>query len=247
MYDDIMKCLNNIETLPKIESDRYFFQGKSVPRVTEILSKMIHEDALMNWANYLGLFKRIKLKDELNKACTIGTYSHDSIEQYIKHDLFNKEDLRKDLSDENMINSIYNCVESFKLWWNDINKQNKIKILGIENKLICPWYGGTYDLLIQIGEFGNYLVDFKTSNHIGYKYFLQLAAYKYILENQNIKLSGVLILQVDKNNPSYEEYALNFNILRHNQFIKECENTFFSLVYAYYNITNVENQFNKIF
>lgn len=245
MCDNIKKCLDEYTILPKDETNKYFFKGRSVPRVTEILSKMIHEDYLMNWANMLGLVKRIKLSDEMNRVSTIGTYSHNTIEEYIKHDIFNKEELEKELNNENIYNAVENCVESFKLWYDDISNNN-IEIVGIENKLVCPWYGGTYDLLIKINDV-LYLVDFKTSNHIGYKYMIQLSAYKYVLNMNNINIGGCIILQLDKKKPSFEEYFLNFNILSHKQFIDQCTNTFLSLVYAYYNIVSTENSFNKIF
>ena len=35
-------------------NDRYTYNGKNVPRVTEVISKMINEEKIINWANCLG-------------------------------------------------------------------------------------------------------------------------------------------------------------------------------------------------
>ena len=44
----------------------YNYNNIPVPRVTEILSKTIHEDYIVKWANYLG-FKHLNYQDELDK------------------------------------------------------------------------------------------------------------------------------------------------------------------------------------
>ena len=61
----------------------YNSKGIQVPRVTEILSRMIHNDSLMYWANSLG-FKGLKYRDELNRAANIGTVAHSAIENFLK-------------------------------------------------------------------------------------------------------------------------------------------------------------------
>ena len=59
--------------------DRYTYNGKNVPRVTEIISKMIHEDAITQWANSLG-FKHKSYTKTLNEAAVYGTHAHYGIE-----------------------------------------------------------------------------------------------------------------------------------------------------------------------
>ena len=69
------------------KSNRYYnSEGSSVPRVTEILSSMMHSDSLMYWANSLG-FRGLKYKDELNRAADIGTNAHFAIEMYLREKL----------------------------------------------------------------------------------------------------------------------------------------------------------------
>lgn len=245
----IKKILEELAPLTIIDYDKgkYYYKGLPVPRVTEVLSSMLHEDFLMSWSNRLGLFKRVKYEDELNKAATIGTYAHEFIDQYIKTNMFNSEDFRLEIKNNIIYNSVYNSVCSFIQWYEDISKCNKIEIVGQEQQLSCPWFGGTYDLLINIdGKI--YLTDFKTSNHISYKYFLQLAAYRYMIrESLGIDIDGCIILQVDKKCVHYEEYVLNFTVKEHLDFIQQCEITFFSLIYGYINRKITENMYKQLF
>lgn len=238
--------LNLIEKMKTCDTEEspYLYDNIPVPRVTHILSAMLHEDYLMTWSNALGLYRHRKYKDEINKASSIGTLTHNYIERYINDTTL---DITKEYIEQELSPSVINGVQSFILWYTDVCKNNTVEILGMEQKLSCPWYGGTYDLLIKIsGKI--YLVDFKTSNHVSYKYFLQLAAYRYILETyHNIKLDGCLILQVDKKYPSYEEYVLCFDNPYHMKFIEQCTETFFSLVYAYHNRYKTEAMYKNIF
>lgn len=214
------------------KTNRYYnSEGKSVPRVTEILSEMIHSDALMIWSNVLGLRGK-RYKEELERAATLGTQSHFAIECY----------LRDKIKSENNIPFL-----GFLLWEKVLNEKGiYLRPLFIEEKLICDWFGGTADTVFDING-RIFLVDYKTSNHVTYKYFLQLAAYKYMLALRNIKIDGVIVLQLDKRAPGFNEYLLDFSIPDHFNFMSQCEQAFFSLVFAYYNIKRVETGFKKIF
>ena len=97
-------------------------------------------------------------------------------------------------------------MDAFKEWWHGINECHRVKVLGQEQSLFCEYFAGTYDLLISIDD-KPYLIDFKTSNHVGYKYFMQLAAYRYLLYSQkNINVEGCIILQFDKQGNFIKEY-----------------------------------------
>ena len=50
--------------------------GVVVPRVTHILSAMLHEDYLIPWANAMGLYKQLKYEDIINKATDTGSATH---------------------------------------------------------------------------------------------------------------------------------------------------------------------------
>jgi hypothetical protein len=244
MIEELLSKITNVD--PTIGEGRYFYNGIAVPRVTEILSKMLHEDFLMTWANSIGLYKRQRYKETLERAANIGTYSHELVEQYTKNQSYDIESLN--IQSKMEYDSAKNAVESYKLWYSDVfTLNNTINILGIEERLSCQWFGGTYDMLIEING-RTYLVDFKTSNHVGYKYCLQVAAYKYMLkECKGIEIDGAIILQLDKKTPCYTEYILDFANPVHAKFIEDCKECFLSLIYAYYHRINIETQFKNIF
>lgn len=240
----------NIESLLKkinmeelgMEGERYQYQGYNLPRVTEILSSMLHEDFLMIWANNIGLYKRKKYKDELEQAATKGAYVHDAIEEYIQ----NSKELDLDTVMAGYRTEVSYAYGSFKAWWEIISRQN-IRIILQEYKLICPWFGGTLDLLIEINGCV-YLLDFKTSNYPSYKYFLQLAAYRYILrEFYGIEIYGCGVIKLNKKSIEFEEFIIDKSNPEYEEFMNLCERTFLSLVYAYINRVFVERQYVALF
>lgn len=213
-----------------LKEKKYFHNGIPVPRVTEIISKMISEEYLLYWANGLG-FKHQSYKKTIEAAADLGSLTHDLIHRF----------LTDKPSPTNNIPYL-----AFRKWWMDINASNEVKVIGAEQELTCPYFGGTYDLLIEINGL-LYLVDFKTSNHVSYKYFLQLAAYKYMLELQGYNIAGCIILQLDKKEIKYTEYPLVFSNKDHFEYIQRSLHTFLSLVYSYYNIYQCETMYNNIF
>lgn len=226
------ELLNHIDFDINDDTNRYYNkEGRSVPRVTEILSAMIHSDSLMIWANRLGL-KGIEYMKELNRAANYGTQAHACIEKYLKE---------KIKSEGNIPFLGYLLWESIL-----IEKGLVVNPIMIEEKLSCEWFGGTLDALLDISG-SIYLVDFKTSNHVTYKYFLQLAAYLYMLRLRGINPRGIIVLQLDKKEPGFNEYLLDFTIPNHSNFIDYCTEAFFALVYAYYQLERVKTEYTVIF
>lgn len=217
------ELLDNIDFIIKTDSDKYYFKDKAVPRVSDILSATLYEEYLMKWANSLG-YKHIDYKKALSSAAEIGTRAHNTIETF----------LSTGIKEDNFV-----PFDSFLMWWNDINTDNKLSVLGIEQTVVCEWFGGTYDLLMSIND-NIYLIDFKTSNNISYKHWLQLSAYKYMLSTIDINIDGCIILQLDKNIPSYEEYGIRFNNEKDYNFINNCTDTFMAMTYQYYNIKHIK-------
>lgn len=214
------------------DTNRYYNrEGKSVPRVTEILSTMIHSDRLMIWANNLG-FRGLKYLKELERAASFGTQAHTCIEIYLKDKIRSESNIP---------------FLGYLLWESVLNDKGLVVTPRlIEEKLSCDWFGGTLDALLEInGKL--YLTDFKTSNHVTFKYFLQLSAYLYMLHLRGINPDGLIVLQLDKKVPGFNEYLLDFSIPDHKVFIDQCMDTFFALVYGYYHIKRVENHYNQIF
>lgn len=230
----IENALSEISFTTNSKSSIYYNKnGIKVPRVTEILDKMIHNDALMYWANSLGM-KGIRYKDAMNRAANTGTSAHSAIEHFLKEKMY---------TDDNI------PFLGFMMWYVTITEQLNlpVEVIHIEHKMACDWFGGTLDALMKIGS-RIYLVDFKTSNHIRYNYFLQLAAYRFMLRVvEGIEVDGVIVLQLDKDEPGFNEYLLDFRIMDHLVFANQCEETFLSLVYAFYNVQKVEKDYNDIF
>jgi len=228
LYDEFEDA--NIKTL-----STYKFKGKNVPRVTTILSEMQSDQGLLRYANYLG-FKHMDYKQTLDIAASIGSETHSFIENYIQNK-DNKVPVRQE---------VINCTNAFINWWNEINKHYQIKVLGEEEPLSCPWFGGTYDLLLDINGKVT-LIDFKTSNHITFRYFIQLAAYKYLIQyNHNISIDVFIILRMDKETASYEMVSADLSIPEDNEFMQCCSYAFFSQVNNYYALSRVKNMYNKL-
>lgn len=241
MIKDLLEEEIKEENRDMVKETPYQFNGYFVPRVTEILSSMLHEDYLMGWSNYLG-FKKQKYADVLKEAANKGTFVHNSIEHYLKE---NKEPQFELTVPDNLLNEVETAYNSFLSWWNIISKQD-YKILMQEQPLVSPWFGGTLDLLIQING-RIYLMDFKTSNQVSYKYFLQLAAYRYMLKEQfNINVDGVGIILFNKKEVRFSEYILDFNNPWDLDYINTCLNTFFGLVYSYYGRLKCESMFKEV-
>lgn len=224
----------------QFEDTIYEYYGIKVPRVTHILSSMLHEDYLMEWANAMGRFKHIDHTVVSEEAATVGTYTHKSIEDFLRE----KKQPDFEIIDRQYKTKVYNAFSAFLRWWSIIS-QHDIEILMIEQPLVCEYFGGTLDLLIKIdGKI--YLVDFKTSNHLSYKYHLQAAAYRRMLFTEfGITIDGVIILQLSKYNSTFREQMITLSDYDQLQYMNECDRCFLSLVYGYYNRLTVENGFKS--
>ena len=222
--------LNDITKFDKGKKARYHINGRGIPSVTELLS-FIDSEGLIAWANRIGRQGQDN-KEIASKAAEFATMAHKSIEMYLK---------RKPVENDNV------CLQSFKEWWDGVNKCHRVKVLGQEQVLIGEYFAGTYDLLISIDD-KPYLIDFKTSNHVGYKYFMQLAAYRYLLYTlKNININGCIILQFDKKEPKFREFNLDFTNPYDYEFIENCYRAFMGLVYTYYNVKLCQREFGHMF
>ena len=234
--NEVITLLDNME--PINADSNYTYNGMVVPRVTKILSKCIHSDSLMYWANSLG-FKHQSYKKTLDTAATIGTHTHDNIDGFLSDESYEADE-------SSMPYQSYNAYQSFLKWYFDVTNIANVKVIFHEKTLTCKYFGGTLDGLYEInGKI--YLVDYKTSNHITFKYCLQLAAYRYMLRTElGIEIDGCIILQLAKESVSYNEFVLNFSNPNHLKYINDCEMAFLSLVFAYYNIAKVETDYNTL-
>ena len=66
-------------------------------------------------------------------------------------------------------------------------------------------------------------------------------------EIYGIDIHGCGIIKLNKKEIRFEEYIIDKSIDEYFEFTNLCEETFLSLVYAYFNRINVENMYRKIF
>lgn len=225
--------LNDVVSLNHNFDDSYEYNGVNVPRVTKIIQDCMYEDYIPQWANSLG-FKHKSYRETLNFYADYGTAVHKALEDHIKGNPLPPE------------TPMY-PIHAFENWWKQLSSNNEVKVLGQEFKLSTPYYGGTYDMLLSIN--GNpWLVDFKTSNHVNFRYCLQLAAYREMLRYNNIAdVSGVMILRFFKDRPLFEEFILDMNIPNHKEFLDNCLRMFHCMVYQYWWRHQLEQDFNTIY
>ena len=231
---------NDFSYLVDIDSP-YILNGEKIPRVTHILSAMLHEDYISQWANSLG-YKHKSYKVTLQEAADRGSLIHDSINKYFLQGI-TPDQYMASIPDE-YVDTTLTGFKSFCLWFNTLDNA---KVLFTEKELVCPYFAGTADLILNYND-KNYLLDFKTGKHLSFKYFLQLSAYKYILETYyNIKIDSVGIIRLDKSFIAYKESILDLNNEVNIDYINQCTQTFFALVNAYRYRLNNEYLYKNIF
>ena len=220
----------------------YVLNGKKIPRVTSILSDMISEEYLIAWANSVGLYQRKSYTYYRNKATAIGSAVHEAIQQYIQDRYIADFSGLKNKDDRDKAKNSFNA---FLDWWNVIEK-NRYQIILEEAPMITEYCGGTLDLFMNING-KNYLIDFKTSSQLGFKYYLQLAAYRRMLfDVYGLTCDGCILLRLDKKTGKYQEVILNLNNYNDLEFMNDCDRAFISLLYAYYNRVKIENNHSYV-
>lgn len=188
-----MSTLSNDE----VRIGTYEHGENKVPSVTQVLSH-INEDYIAQWANSLG-FKGIGYRRELNRYAVEGTKVHNEIEHFLTEDLCMTDPVDKTMG-----------FMSFIQWFNDMGYERNILIepIMLEKSLIGEYFCGTIDAVMRIGN-EVHIVDYKTSSNIGYKYFMQLSAYRYLLEEIGIHVDKLTVLQLNKYESKYKQYTID--------------------------------------
>lgn len=229
LISDLMNRMAEIDVKSK---DKYELDGKRIPRVTEILSAMLHEDSLLSWSNGLG-WKRISYRAFMKEAAEKGTYSHLAIEKYLRNGFVDLNEMK--IPSNIIFETVRSTMDGFMEWWKILHKNHKsIEVVFLEETLLHKYFGGTCDCLLKVDD-KYWLIDFKTSNHMSYNYALQLAAYRFLLrELKGIIVSNCMVLLLDKTNHSYKTYELHLDENpSHLQFIQDAEQTFMLLSAAF--------------
>ena len=228
-------------------------KGLGVPRVSHILQQCRDSEWLIQWAANIGRRKYDYYRD---KALTIGTITHEIIDEYlrIKYNYKPDEDfyyINKNFEvdytsiDDVYRESVFNASENFKLWDNRLAELGaKIdEIIGIEVPVVCPWYGGTIDLIVRING-AVYICDFKTSKSISPEYLLQASAYMWIINNGYIPglphVDGIGIIRVEKTRRGViDDLFVNAFDPRGYEMILGYQKCFFAYLEAFYRTINI--------
>lgn len=238
--DDILDRCKEIQI--ELEETPYEMNGKKIPRVTSILSSMLSEEFLLAWANSVGLYQHKSYTYYRNKATNIGSAVHEAICMFIQEGKVSEFNELRNLDEKDAAKKSFSA---FYDWWSVIQK-NRYQVILQEAPMITDYCGGTLDLFMAING-RKYLIDFKTSSQLGFKYYLQLAAYRRMLfDVYGYTCDGCILLRLDKKSGKYQEVILDLNNYNDLEFMNDCDRTFISLLYAYYNRMKIESNHSYV-
>ena len=155
-----------------------------VPSVTTII-KLLNKPFIAKWANSLG-WKRQSYDKVLEESANKGTFVHETLHEY----LF-KEGKKFDLSNPEVLNFLYENLNTFK----EFEKDYDIKPIWGEKSFSLDKFGGTVDLYCELDNKYT-ILDFKTSKRYYSSHFIQLGAYIQLLEANDYKVEQVAILRI---------------------------------------------------
>ncbi|MCL6611205.1 MAG: PD-(D/E)XK nuclease family protein [Peptococcaceae bacterium] len=180
----------------------YQINGQFYPSVTTVLG-IIRHPYLERWRGRLGNEEADRV---LAEAGDIGSRVHDACEAINT----GREWYAQDAQTEAM-------VLAYQNWF----KATVKRIVLAETPVVCRTYryAGRLDLLVVLkGDKLPTLIDIKTSNNIYQDVPLQLAAYKYALEQAGFRIKRRLVVHIDKQEPGrlttieYQEHDRDFNL-----------------------------------
>ena len=162
--------------------------GMRVPGATTITG-LLNKPQLVSWANKLGL-DGIDSSKYTDEAAKVGTLAHEMIQcdlQGMTPDLDQFSKVQVDLAE--------NAALSFYEW----KKNHTIVPIFCEKSFVSDkfGFGGTCDCYCELDGVPT-LLDFKTGKAIYEEYFVQVSAYKELLEERGYKVEQVMILRVGR-------------------------------------------------
>lgn len=224
-------------------NDHYKFNGIPVPRVSNILDTCIGNKSLVEWAANVGEFKYNLIR---NQALEAGTIAHEAIDDYLSGKRDFLEEIRIKSENSKVIEQATRAVKNFLLWESNLNKLGYMidEIIGLEVPVITPWYGGTIDAIIRING-AVYIIDFKTSKSIEFRYPIQACAYMLgtnmgYCDIKGIQINGIGIIRVGKYKTEFEDYFLNNHISVQANYIAQYTDCFVQLLNSFYHINNTK-------
>ena len=162
--------------------------GTRVPGTTTITG-LLNKPQLIRWANKLGQdgYDSDKYVDG---AAAVGTLAHAMVVAHLQ-----KEEIDYDQYSKVQIDLAENSLISFFEW----KKRHEILVYNCELPMVSEKmrYGGTIDCYCLLDGVPT-LLDFKTGKAVYDEYFVQLAAYKNLLEEKNLPVRECRILRIGR-------------------------------------------------
>jgi hypothetical protein len=179
--------------------------GTIVPGTTTIIGASLGwgKQRLIGWAYKRGK-EGLPMREEVDKACEIGTLAHAMAEADVK----GKPPPSTEASPEDIVKKAKAAYGSFLAW----KEMSHLTLQGSEIPLVSERlrYGGTLDGIGTV--FGRRaLVDFKTSNHSYPDHVIQVAAYSWLYEEAHpgdILEGGAHILRFGKELGNFVHYYI---------------------------------------
>ena len=172
--------------------------GTIVPGVTTVVG-ILNKPALVPWANKLGL-EGIDVSKYVDKTAVIGTCAHYLVQCHLSGE-------EPDLSDYSAqeISLAENALLKYWEW----EKQFKITPILLETQLVSEKkrFGGTVDCYADLNG-SRWLIDFKTGKALYDEHFIQLSAYKKLLEDNGYLVDGTAILRIGRDESEGFEYRV---------------------------------------
>lgn len=172
-------------------------EGVYYPSVTSILSALPADPFFLQWLSDVGKNADI-IRD---KAAREGTQLHESIEKLLKGEAIEWVD---EYGNARYNLTVWKMLLKFQNFYEFVEPET----LATEMFLYSDKYryAGTTDYLCRVRD-ETWLLDWKSSNHCGISYFLQLAAYaKALEERQGIKVDrcGVVWLKASTRSQKFD-------------------------------------------
>lgn len=240
------------EMLSKELEGGYQYSNTYVPRVSELIRTTIFDDDKFNFA--LSNLKS-KYEEIITKALQTGIVTHAMIEDYLI------EGSRKDTINYMgkyplaEIPKVLNCFNNFLGWFKYLKDMGlQFEVLKIEEKITCPWYGGTCDMIASItypnGIKRTYVFDFKSSRKLSFEYYLQTMLYLKALNYNKAYtgsdlpfIDGIAVLRLDKTNPVFEYIVLDKDI--NIDFLNHLDQACNSIIDWYYYLKSTQYYFKQ--
>lgn len=194
MARDKIKGVSKAHTVYKLAD------GKTRVPGTTTITGLLNKPYLVKWANNLGL-EGIDSSTYTDEAAKTGTLAHAMVQAHLQNEQLDMNQFSKV-----QIDLAENALISFFEW----KSRHEIEPIKCEVPFVSETlkYGGTIDCYCLLDGKPT-LLDFKTGKAIYEEYFVQLAAYRNLLEEQGLPVERCQILRIGRDETEgFEERAV---------------------------------------